>query len=86
MNFNCVFPSCDFKKNDIEEEEFLKHLNDVHHDEMAEVSERESIPIKMVEMISVSNSKVFINSGINFDTKKCRGFCVESQTRHEKRV
>ena len=50
-------------KNDIEEEEFLKHLNDVHHDEMVEVSERESIPIKMVEMISVSNSKVFINSG-----------------------
>jgi len=31
---------------------------------MVEVSERESIPIKMVEMISVSNSKVFINSGL----------------------
>ena len=62
MNFNCVFPSCDFKENDIEEEEFLKHLNDVHHDEMVEVSERENIPIKMVEMISVSNSTVFINS------------------------
>ena len=63
LNFNCVFPSCDFKKNDIEENEFLKHLNDVHCDEMVEVSERENIPIKMVEMISVSNSKVFINSG-----------------------
>ena len=63
MNFNCVFPSCDFKKNDIEAEEFLKHLKDVHHDEIVEVSERESIPITMVEMISVSNSKVFINSG-----------------------
>ena len=50
-------------KNDIEEEEFLKHLNDTHHDDMVEVSERESIPIKMVEMISVSNSTVFINSG-----------------------
>jgi len=62
LNFNCVFPSCDFKENDIEEEEFLKHLNDVHHDEMVEVSERENIPIKMVEMISVSNSTVFINS------------------------
>ena len=24
MHFNCVYPSCDFKKNDIEEEEFLK--------------------------------------------------------------
>ena len=57
MNFNCVYPSCDFKKNDIEEEEFLKHLNDMHHDEMKEASERESIPIKMIEMISVSNSK-----------------------------
>ena len=38
MNFNCVYPSCDFKKNDIEEEEFLKHLNDVHHDEMKEIA------------------------------------------------
>ena len=63
MNFNCVYPSCDFKKNDIEEEEFLKHLNEMHHDEMKEASERESIPIKMIEMISASNSKVFINSG-----------------------
>ena len=62
MNFNCVFPSCDFKKNDIEEEEFLKHLKDVHQDEIVEVSERESITITMVEMISVSNSIVFINS------------------------
>jgi len=62
LNFNCVYPSCDFKKNDIEEVEFLKHLKDVHHDEMVKASERESIPITMVEMISVSNSKVFINS------------------------
>jgi len=29
---------------------------------MVEASERESIPITMVEVISVSNSKVFINS------------------------
>ena len=29
---------------------------------MKEASERESIPIKMIEMMSVSNSKVFINS------------------------
>ena len=63
MNFNCVYPSCNFKKNDIEGKEFLKHLNDMHHDEMVEASERESIPIKMIEMISVSNSTVFINSG-----------------------
>ena len=62
MNFNCVFPTCDFKKNDIEEEEFLKHLKDVHREEIVEVSERESIPVTMVEMISVSNSKVFINT------------------------
>ena len=27
MNFNCVFPSCNYKRNDIEEEEFLIHLN-----------------------------------------------------------
>jgi len=63
LNFDCVYSSCDFKKNDIEEGEFLKHLNDVHYDEMVEASERESIPIKMIEMISVSNSTVFINSG-----------------------
>ena len=38
MNFNCVFPSCNFKRNDIEEKEFLKHLDEVHHDEIIEIS------------------------------------------------
>jgi len=62
LNFNCVFPSCSFKRNDIEEEEFLKHLNEEHHNEMLDISKKENIPIKMAEMITVSNSKVFINS------------------------
>jgi hypothetical protein len=62
LNFNCVFPSCDYKRNDIEEEEFLKHLKDEHSNEMSEISEKENIPIKMVEMMTVSNSKVFINT------------------------
>jgi hypothetical protein len=62
LNFNCIFSQCDFKCNDIEEEEFLKHLNEKHHKEMSDISEKENIPIKMVEMISVSNSTVFINS------------------------
>ena len=62
MNFNCVFPSCNYKRNDIEEEEFLKHLKEEHYNEMADISKKENIPIKMVEMMTVSNSKVFINS------------------------
>ncbi|MDH3696451.1 MAG: hypothetical protein OEQ15_03955 [Nitrosopumilus sp.] len=62
MNFNCVFPYCSFKRNDIEEEEFLKHLNEEHRNEILDISKKENIPIKMAEMITVSNSKVFINS------------------------
>ena len=62
MNFNCVFPTCNYKRNDIEEEEFLKHLKEIHHNELLDISKRESIPITMAEMITISNSKVFINS------------------------
>jgi hypothetical protein len=62
LNFNCVFPSCNFKRNDIEEEEFLKHLNEEHQNEMQDISKKENIPIEMAEMITASNSKVFINS------------------------
>jgi len=62
LNFNCVFPSCDYKRNDVEEDDFLKHLKDEHSDEIKEISEKENISIKMAEMMTVSNSKVFINS------------------------
>ena len=62
MNFNCVFPSCDYKRNDIEEEEFLKHLKEEHGEEMEDASNKTCMPIKLVEMMTVSNSKVFINS------------------------
>ncbi|RMW39007.1 MAG: hypothetical protein EA447_02095 [Nitrosopumilus sp.] len=62
MNFNCVFPECNFKENNIEEDEFLKHLREKHHSELVSISEKEEIPINMAEMITVSNSKVFINS------------------------
>ncbi|MGY5150654.1 MAG: hypothetical protein ACW9XA_00080 [Candidatus Nitrosopumilus sp. bin_6a] len=62
MNFNCVFPSCNYKQNNIEEEEFLKHLKEKHVKEMEEVSNETCIPVKMVEMMTISNSKVFINS------------------------
>jgi len=61
VNFNCVFPSCNYKRNDINEEDFLNHLKQEHHAEMLDVSKKENIPINRVEMISVSNSKVFIN-------------------------
>ncbi|MBT4973174.1 MAG: hypothetical protein HOM82_02875 [Thaumarchaeota archaeon] len=62
MNFNCVFPSCDYKENNIEEKEFIRHLKEKHHDEMKSISDKENIPVGMAEMITVSNSKVFINS------------------------
>lgn len=62
MNFNCVFPSCNFKQNDIEEEDFLKHLKEVHHNEILDISKKENIPVNTVEMMTISNSRVFINS------------------------
>ena len=62
MNFNCVFPSCDFKENDITEEDFLNHLREKHHNEISAVAKNEGMPVKMIEMMSVSNSRVFINS------------------------
>jgi len=62
VNFNCVFPSCSYKRNGIEEKEFLNHLKEEHHAEMLDISKKEDMPINMVEMITVSNSKVFINS------------------------
>jgi len=63
LNFNCIFTSCSFKWNNIEEEEFLKHLSEEHSNEILEISKKENIPIKMAEMIAVTNSTVFINSG-----------------------
>jgi hypothetical protein len=63
LNFNCVFPDCTFKRNNIEEEEFLQHLNEIHYDEMLDSSKKENISVKAVEMMTVSNSKVFINFG-----------------------
>lgn len=62
MNFNCIFTSCNFKSNDIEEEEFLTHLKESHSKEISDIAQKEEIPISMAEMIVVSNSKVFINS------------------------
>jgi hypothetical protein len=62
LNFNCVFPLCDFKCNNVEETEFLKHLQEKHSDELLKISKKENISIKAVEMITTSNSNVFINS------------------------
>ena len=61
MNINCIFSSCDFKQNNIEEKEFLKHLRDEHSDEILKISKKENISIKAVEMITITNSTVFIN-------------------------
>ena len=63
LNFNCIFTSCSFKQNNVDEEEFLNHLSEAHSDEILEISKKENIPIKMAEMIVVTNSTVFINSG-----------------------
>ena len=63
LNFNCIFSSCSFKCNNVDEDEFLKHLNKEHRDEILEISKKENISIKMAEMIAVTNSTVFINSG-----------------------
>ena len=62
LNFNCIFTTCNYKQNNIEESEFLKHLQDEHTKEIIEISKKENMSIKAVEMITISNSRVFINS------------------------
>ena len=62
LNFNCIFTTCNFKQNNIEESEFLKHLQDEHTKEIIDISKKENMSIKAVEMITISNSTVFINS------------------------
>ena len=62
LNFNCIFTTCNFKQNNIKESEFLKHLQDEHTKEIIEISKKENMSIKAVEMITISNSRVFINS------------------------
>ena len=57
-----MLTSCDFKCNNVEEIEFLKHLKEEHSDELLKISKKENISIKAVEMITTSNSSVFINS------------------------
>jgi len=63
LNFNCIFTSCSFKRNNVDEKEFLNHLSEEHSDDILGISKKENIPIKMAEMIVVTNSTVFINSG-----------------------
>jgi DeoR/GlpR family transcriptional regulator of sugar metabolism len=62
LNINCIFSSCDFKQNNIEEKDFLKHLSETHSNEILEISKKENISNKAVQMITISNSTVFINS------------------------
>ena len=62
MNFLCVFQDCNYKRTDIEEDEFVKHLKEKHYNEILDISKKENIPIKMIEMMTMSNSKIFINS------------------------
>lgn len=62
LNFNCIFTTCNYKQNNIEESEFLKHLQDEHTKEIIDISKKENMSIKAVEMITISNSTVFINS------------------------
>jgi transcriptional regulator with GAF, ATPase, and Fis domain len=62
LNFNCIFTTCNYKQNNIEESEFLKHLQNEHTKEIIDISKKENMSIKAVEMITISNSTVFINS------------------------
>ena len=48
--------------NAFEEKDFLKHLSETHSNEILEISKKENISIKAVQMITISNSTVFINS------------------------
>lgn len=50
LNFNCIFTSCGFKRNNVDEQEFLNHLSAEHCDELLEISKKENISIKMAEM------------------------------------
>ena len=61
LNFICIFTTCNYKQNNIEESEFLKHLQDEHTKEIIDISKKENMSIKAVEMITISNSRVFIN-------------------------
>lgn len=63
MNFNCIFPNCTFKHNNVDEEVFQKHLDEFHNEEIMQISKKEKISLQMTKMIAVSNSTVFINSG-----------------------
>ena len=45
MNFNCVFQSCNYTRNYIEEES-LKHLKEEHHNEMLDISKKRSYQLK----------------------------------------
>ena len=49
LNFNCVFTTCNFKCNNVEEIEFLKHLKEEHSDELLKISKKENMSIKAVE-------------------------------------
>jgi hypothetical protein len=62
LNFDCVFPSCNFKCNNVEEIEFLKHLKEEHSEELLKISKKENMSVQSVEMITTSNSNVFINT------------------------
>lgn len=63
MNFNCIFSNCTFKHNNVDEEIFRKHLDELHDEEIIQISKKEKISLEMAKMIAVSNSTVFINSG-----------------------
>ena len=40
MNFNCIFPNCTFKNNNVDEEVFQKHLDEFHNEEIMQISKK----------------------------------------------
>jgi len=47
LNINCIFSFCDFKRNNIEEKDFLKHLSEKHSDEIIKISKKDNMSIKV---------------------------------------
>ena len=68
LNFNCIFPTCNFKQNNIQESEFLKHLQDEHTKEIIDISKKENIdstkPDSFIDTINSSISAKLEEAGL----------------------
>ena len=70
LNFDCVFPSCNFKCNNVEEVEFLKHLKEEHSDELLKISKKENVRVAF----SINN---LLNTSYRENLNRLRYFADE---------